>query len=193
MFETINSTIVTLAAVLGAIGVIWKAIINPVWGSYKKLTSIYNTLETHLPFIVNISNEFKPNGGSSIKDILTRIDKNTQGSISRLWTLLENSPYGYFETDVNGKCIKVNRRWLKLADLNSDQYKDYGWLNGIKSIDRDRVFREWEECIEQKREFSSIYTMSSGIRVKGEAYPIKADAGDILGWIGFVEPLELVI
>ncbi len=189
MFESITGLLLTIAGAIGAITTIWKVILRPIWGSYKKLSQIYTTLEEHVPTIVNISKEFQPNGGGSIKDILNRIDKNTQGSISRIWTLLENTPFAYFETDALGLCVKVNSKWLKLSNLNLDEYKGHGWVNGIHHKDRARVSDEWAETIIQKREFNSIYTMSSGVVVNATAQPIKANNGEILGWIGHLEQI----
>lgn len=187
MLESVVTILLTTASIIGAISVIWKGIIKPIKTSFSNLSNIYETLEKYLPTIVEISTEFKPNGGSSIKDVLNRIDKNTQGHVSRLWTLLETSPLGYFEADVDGECVKVNKRWLELANISADSYKGYGWINGIDPKDRARVVEEWKECLAQNREFHSIYSMNSGVTVKGSAIPIKTNAGETLGWLGHIE------
>jgi hypothetical protein len=179
--------IILLSSALTALVGIWKLLIVPLHGSYKNLSKIYTSLDTHLPKIIKISNELDPNGGNSIKDILTRIDKNTQGSISRIWTLLESTEFGYFETNRHGEYIRVNKAWLRLAKMDSEESKGNGWINGIAPEDRDRVFYEWELAVKQERAFSSIYTMSSNIQVKADAHPIKTDSGEVLGWLGYLE------
>jgi PAS domain S-box-containing protein len=193
MFQSTTAIIITIASLIGAISLIWRSVIKPVWGSYRNLTKIYETLEVHLPKIIKISNELEPNGGNSIKDILNRIDKNTQGSISRIWSLLESSPFGYFETDKEGHFIKVNKKWISMANLSFDQYRGNGWINSIHYDDRDKIVKYWKECIIDQIEFNAIYTMSSGVTVHAQANPIKTDFGEVLGWIGFIEPVKEVI
>lgn len=62
-----SGVLVAAAAVLVALGVVWRT------GS-KVAKAVY-LLETHWPVLSNIAEQFKKNGGNSLKDQIDRIEK----------------------------------------------------------------------------------------------------------------------
>jgi hypothetical protein len=58
-------TVITVAAVLTALGVIWKKGIMPIYRFAK-------TVEKHVSFV---ESQMTPNGGSSMRDAIQRIEE----------------------------------------------------------------------------------------------------------------------
>jgi PAS domain S-box-containing protein len=182
----IKTYILEIAAVVGALIFIWKSILVPFGKRYKQLTNIYDNLEKTMPIITNLANDFKPNGGNSLRDVINRIDKNTEGANSRLWITLELTPHAYYESDETGKYVKANKNWSQLNGLQLTEALGYGWINSVKEDERERVREEWNLALVQLREFDLFYKLNSDIMVHNRAYPIKTIKGDVLGWVGVI-------
>ena len=83
--------------------------------------------------------------------------RGEDGSPARQLALLELAPVGLFETDADGNCLFVNRRWCELAGMTPEQARGAGWVDALHPEDRDRVRREWYEAASNGREFASEY------------------------------------
>src|SRR3954464_11615250 len=88
---------------------------------------------------------------------IVRTVRGEVGSPARHRSLLELAPVGLFETDADGNCLFVNRRWCELAGLTPEQARGAGWVGALHPEDRDRVSREWYEAATSNREFASEY------------------------------------
>ena len=51
-------------------------------------------------------------------------------SPARHLALLELAPVGLFETDAEGNCLFVNRRWCEIAGMTAEQARGTGWVQG---------------------------------------------------------------
>ena len=66
-------------------------------------------------------------------------------------TLAENAPVGIFQTDANGKCIYVNKRWCKLTGQTEEQSMQSGWMGAVEpSV--DTIMSEWQKALTENRE-----------------------------------------
>ncbi len=68
-------TILGIALVLGALGVIWRVAIRP-------LVHGVNTIAEVAPILTGIAEEFKPNGGSSLRDVVNRIEGKADNAVT---------------------------------------------------------------------------------------------------------------
>src|SRR5690606_24490521 len=55
------------------------------------------------------------------------------------------SPLGLFQTDPQGRCTYVNRRYEKLSGLPAERAMGNGWIHAIHRQDRIKVFRAWRQ------------------------------------------------
>ena len=77
--------------------------------------------------------------------------------------------------------------WRKITGQSAEEFTGYGWLNSIHPEDRERVERDWRECVRTGKVFDDRYR----IRTKGGSYrhydvravPIERD-GKIAEWVG---------
>lgn len=154
-------------------GVIITAIVAPTWLSW------WNTKQT--------KKEFKPNGGSSIRDSLNRLETSVASSRQTSLTLASALGVAYFQTDAEGKYKYVSREWQRMAGMFAEDAMGNGWINGIARDDRMRVASEWRESVSHHRAFRVTCHMNSGARVNVTANPIKSPTGALDGYVGFCE------
>jgi PAS domain S-box-containing protein len=78
-------------------------------------------------------------------------------SEKRFRDLADLSPVGIYETDAEGNCLFVNKRWQEFAGLSLEQALGQGWVSAIHPDDVGKVFSEWQESTRDKRDFVLEY------------------------------------
>lgn len=150
------------AGVLAIIGAFY-AFIKIAWYVFKKLLLIEEVLK-----------EFKPNCGSSMRDAIDRIEVETKqqtikiDSVNRkterheqvLWNLIQDSRCGVFETDENGKFIKVNQTYLRMLGVSQEDCLGNNWINQIAEEDRQRVALLWDDVVARNRAVETTMRMA---------------------------------
>lgn len=81
---TVTQDILILSAVLLALGVIWQKGIVVVVKGIRQAVRVFDLVETHLPTLVDIAAEFKPNHGSSLRDAVDSIEATIDGMDDQL-------------------------------------------------------------------------------------------------------------
>jgi len=161
-----------------------------VFGLLKFLKSFYRSVKAAnksvtefldlIPELKRVTSEFKPNGGSSLRDVLNREQK----------IRLISSCLGvaYFETDSKGQYTFVSKKWTEITDFNYDQAVGDGWLGIINKEMRKEAKEEWLSCMEQKREFhfNAILSNSDNKDISIVAWPIKNIDGSIEKFFGIL-------
>lgn len=146
--------------------------------------------------VKKILEEVKPNGGKSLKDRVTAIqnqvnkDSNSINTIcSRQRWLLDNRPEPIFECNTSGSCTWVNEKYCQLLKHDVEYFTDNGWKNGIHVDDRDRVEKEWEKAIKDRRSSVCEYRL---VDRGGKVIPVKvlASRNEDYGYIGHIEVLN---
>lgn len=138
-----------------------------------------------------ILNELKPNGGSSLKDQLNRLEAHVSISEAQRRLIMDSSPHGIWVSDKEGNCTWVNET-LK-AKLNAVDFDMLGdnWINTIHPADRKKVLEEWEAAVEGNRTFNLFYRMinlstEAPFNVHAIATPAKNFDGSLVGFNGIV-------
>ncbi|QXP59361.1 PAS domain S-box protein [Olleya sp. HaHaR_3_96] len=85
--------------------------------------------------------------GVVAKDITTRKEAEHKliKSEQLFKRLTSKAPAGIFQTDTEGACNYVNKRWLKYAGLSNEEAMGYGWATTIHPEDSERIIVEWEK------------------------------------------------
>jgi len=175
-----------VSASLGAGYGIYKFVWKPGSRLLKKLKEAHVKLMDSLPILENIAAEFKPNGGSSLRDAINRLESGVSEVVQKNRIIASEMKIACFETDKHGMCIWVSPKWQEFTGLASDKSLGNGWINAICPDDRDRVFDEWAHCLEQGRDFSLDYCVNpeSPRPMRGYSYFIKDRKGNLIGMIG---------
>ena len=90
-------------------------------------------------------------------------------------------------TTPTGKIAEDSPEWRWITGQTVDEYLGSGWLDAIHPEDRERVGREWLDCVDTGKIFDSRYrvrTKSGSHRhYDVRAVPIERD-GKIIEWVG---------
>lgn len=177
-----------------------SAAIAFLWKLSKKLIKIinekYTYLETSLGKINEISKEFAPNHGSSLKDILSKMQTElalntelTQKIASRQRWMFDEKEMPIFESDEQGLCVWANISYLKLIKRDMNFILGHGWKNVIAQEDRERVVHNWESCVKDGRDSEDTYHIidSSGKKIKVFTAACKTGR---FGYVGAVKILS---
>jgi len=181
---------------VGAVGAfLFKG--NFLMTSINKKLSTVPKLETD---VTEIKLQLRTNGGTSLKDAVNRIETKL-GEVRTDVAVLKGreSARMYldaqptFECDANGYATALNKSLLDIVGMEIDEAIGYGWLKAVKTIDQDRVQREWESSVRNGREFNSNYTFINQIthketKIHGRAR-IERGKEDIVFIIGTCNPI----
>ncbi|MEJ5222606.1 MAG: PAS domain S-box protein, partial [Tepidiforma sp.] len=103
---------------------------------------------------------------------------------------LDLFPVGVFQTDLLGRCLRVNPRWCALAGRTAEDALGYGYLDAIHPDDRPRVIEATRQHIEADRPLRIEYRI---VRPNGEVRWVLAQAtalhgpgGERTGYLGTV-------
>jgi len=147
--------------------------------------------------IDQIFEEMIPNGGTSIKDKIDKIDTRLTLVGERLRAHFADVNEAHFETDTEGLCTRVNRTYTRMVERDPSEVLGHGWQNCVHPDDRERVTESWYDSVDEDRELSINFRFEtpSGkvIPVSGTSYKMIDDEGDIIGYLGklkIVEPIH---
>jgi len=178
---------------LGAIGVIaaasiaaWKKGVMPAFRFASNIADIFESLQ-------DIKKQLIPNGGSSMRDAIDRIEARLIIAEQRHKLLTMDSPFAVFETSASGDCVHVNRTYCRWTGMANEELEGKGWVNAISRDCRASVFQEWLLAVEQVREFSMDYHLvgqdGSQIKVRCNAFPMFDAKFKLSGWMGIISKI----
>ena len=119
----------------------------------KPYTTITEDIEELKSTVKKISDEFKNNGGSSLKDQIDKLTKSTDTILYRQRWILENRQEPIFETDEHGNFTWGNDSLTRLTDRTFKDLKGNNWINALEESSRALVSENWHSAIEDKRNF----------------------------------------
>jgi PAS domain S-box-containing protein len=108
-------------------------------------------------------------------------------SEERYRSLVQAGAQVVWVTTPTGQIAEDSPEWRWITGQSVDEYLGNGWLDAIHPEDRERVEREWRECVRAGKVFDSRYR----VRTKTGSYrhydvravPIERD-GKIIEWVG---------
>lgn len=162
----------------------------PVKNEYQKITDLHREIISTLPVIKEIKAEFLPNGGSSMRDVINRLDTKASSHDAKIEMLFTQNNYATFEADSKGKVTSVNRDWCNITNMLPHEARGDGWLQGVHQEDREKVQEEWNDSINQGREFYLTCRLGSASandyqKVTINSKVIRDSKGKNLGLFGY--------
>ncbi len=165
----------------------------------KKLDELIESAETLKTQVADIFAEVKPNGGSSIKDVVNRIENQvTRIENQNDWTYAkfrhtdETSPDALFEMDNNLNMTFANRALCELLNADAAEILDRRWLAKIpNSTERNRVIGEWRDAAENCCPLDIRHLIVNGdkkqITVRVRATPRLNRSKELRGFFGNIK------
>jgi PAS domain S-box-containing protein len=165
----------------------WRYVLKPSWSFHWKLFEAVEKALKAYPVIVKMADDFKPNGGHSLRDAVDRMERNQNIIQSRMYALLYTAQDAMFEADSNGAFTWVNRAWCETTGFHDHEAIGYGWLNSICSDYQANITAQWKLAIEQKRdciiEFDLVTKADQVIPAKIETTTLR-EHGNVVGYMG---------
>ncbi len=189
----------TVTAMLCAIVVVfWKFVRGPFGTIWENLKFMYNARAIQVGITEKLDTimlQLVPDGGSSIRDSLDRIEDKQHFFGSFLKTQLNAHPKALFETDCVGRWTWVNRPHSRLTGFQTAEVMGDGWVNLVAPECRGRVQIKWAAAIEAGREFDEdVWYIKTDKKtrylVNVHAYTIENRDESVGGYIGEVTPLD---
>jgi PAS domain S-box-containing protein len=126
--------------------------------------------------VVSPSTEAVEAAAAELKRSEERYRSLVQGGAQVVWVA---APDGSMKED--------SPEWRWITGQSEEQYTGFGWLESVHPEDRERVERDWRECVRTGKIFDDRYR----IRTKGGSYrhydvravPIERE-GQIVEWVG---------
>ncbi len=136
----------------------------------------------------SIKSEIETNGGSTLKD-----GSNLTNAL--LWTMInDKEDAAVLQTDNNGQVIKSNRYFRSLTGKSASEIVGTGWINCIAEKDRNRVWKEFNEAISEKRDYEGSYSLVNDngeeIMVRSRATRLTDQKGNIIGYLRTIKLTE---
>lgn len=150
----------------------------------KRFAEIKELIKT----ISLISDEFRPNGGSSLRDAINRIETKITIEQQKTMAIIKSLPLGTWVSDKDGKCVDVNRSLCRIANRTESELKGDNWSNWLHPSDKDEVWEEWQRCVKNTLNFDMMYrfVLSDGKvqKVHGIAYQLRDEKNTLVGFLG---------
>lgn len=157
------SNIAVVAGGIIAVAALWRKVIVPASRRFKSTLDRFDKID-------EVLKELKPNGGTSLRDGVNRIELVTQDLTSHLerhdkkldrmsqvqWALAQDVRCGVFETDRLGVFIRVNQQFSRLVGRNQEECTGNNWIHCIHESDRERVLEEWNSAIRFRRNMDTV-------------------------------------
>jgi PAS domain-containing protein len=148
----------TVAAALGALGALGAALVS---FNKKVVVPFRGWIAQAEETNKIVKEQLTANGGSSLKDAVTRIERTAKFHHANLhaWMALNTrtTNTAVFETNERGQCTWVDpvyRQWTGKADID---VLGEAWLGVIYTPDREDVEEAWQKAVMQRRDFKGTY------------------------------------
>lgn len=157
-----------------------------VWRFWLKKR--FNQLSDLYLKVQKISEEFSPNGGSTLRDAINRIEDKITLQEQKTLAIIKSFPIGTWISDKHGKCVDVNRSLCKIMGRTESEIKGDNWSNWIHPDERDDVFEEWYRAVNNMMTFDMTYryVLPDGRiqKVHGVAYQLRTERNELIGFLG---------
>src|SRR5579862_3813962 len=100
------------------------------------------------------------------------------------------SPVGIFRTDIQGRCLYANERWLEITGGGPARSLQEVWTQAVHPDDRERVEHEWAQAAEARASFPfecRFRRQDEKIAwVLGRVAPEADNRGEVRGYVGAI-------
>ena len=185
--ESVAKSVGFWGVIIGAVIAAFKKVILPIWRFFKEYNEHKELLLKCNENIDAILKELRPNGGSSLKDQLSRIENSVDLLDVKVAAVALATNVGYWKSDANGKAIEVGRSLCSILGRTDSEIKGSNWVTIMHPNDREIVKSEWDSAVEDGRDFEMVYRFvkpdGSIQKVKGFAHAMFKD-DKLIGFFG---------
>ena len=147
--------------------------------SAKRMAAMQEVIDGRphiLAALEDIRKEIKPNGGSSLRDSIDRIEQMQAMQILTSDAQMTAVGVAYWKSDKNGRCTYASRALCQALGATESDILGGNWLSSIHPDDREDVAKEWHNAVKHGRTFDLSYRISkpdgTEVKVHGSATPL---------------------
>lgn len=173
------ASVITALTVIG--GALWRFVLKPLWRAVRELRSILAFIEA----------ELRPNGGSSIRDAVNRMELGIEAANSKIDLVSQRQlqrynleSTGLWETDIAGRFTYVNPAMARMAGVTPEDFLGMGWKTHVHPRDRVEVSASWQSAVADQRDFSFVFAFGNDKKVQVTGRRMRGSNGEVTGWIG---------
>ncbi len=134
----------------------------------------------------------RPEGGAVVTHRDTTAERRHELALresERRFRLLGDAlPVGVWMTDLDGRCIYVNRTWTEWTGRPMELELGEGWVDRVHARDRARVLCAFREALAARRGFASEFRLQQRDGtyrwVVNHGRPRCDEKGEVLGYVG---------
>lgn len=142
-----------IQVVVGSITVLGAMIAGTTWINVRGRRVLREQL-------AKLQTEFTPNGGSSFRDSINRIERKIDKVNAGLHFGITLRDEAVWECDPEGHCRWASPALCQMFGMAQQDMTGFGWLEVIASQDeRAKVGREWLEAVERRIPYAAQYTI----------------------------------
>lgn len=169
-----------------------------VYKAYQRSKKFFARVNQGMVSLETVTSEFRPNGGSTIKDKVDKIvaELTTVRSSRAVDELMTSMLAGWahpprcpaiapfkgptpwntviFKTNARGLWVWASPQWRILTGVESDQAEGSGWLMAVSNEHREDVERSWESAVTESRDFIMNFAVQH--LVTGEVTEVRCHA-----------------
>lgn len=175
--ESVAKSVGFWGVIIGAVIATFKKVILPIWRFFKEYNEHKELLLKGNENIDAILKELRPNGGSSLKDQISRIENNIDILDVKVAAVALATNVGYWKSDANGKAIEVGRSLCSILGRTEAEIKGSNWVSSIHTSDRIAVKNEWDSSVRDNRNFEMNYRF---VKPDGSIQKVKVSAFAII-------------
>ncbi len=179
-------------AVIKSVKFLYTKAFNPMFGifqsNYRNLKALPRLVEDVAQMKETMRKEFSPNGGSSIRDILDRLESNQVIMAAQQDVQLQTQKLAVIHMDISGDVIKVSEPLCSLLGRSREDLLGRNWIDSICPEQREEVQLGWETAVEDHRNFTAHFDCCAddGDRVKVMMKVSPLHGGKRLGFMGTI-------
>ena len=182
-----TSANMTLAAILAFIAYFFQFTnkLQPYLTITKDIEDLKETTK-------NISEQFKNNGGKSLKDQMDKLEQTSLTILQRQRWILDNRDEPIFETDEKGNFKWANDSLIRLTDRLFKDLENNNWINALCESTREEVNDSWQAAIDNKRNFEHeiIIIDSKNRAFSAKCHAVRQDDGKYMGKLVNIRQLK---
>jgi hypothetical protein len=141
--------------------------------------------------IARLSEELRPNGGTSLRDAINRIEGNMATVQAKMRMMFRHSEVNAFEANIAGEWTCVTGDFADRVGFEDEQLLGFGWMNAIHPSDQDRVYTEWIKAIDQNRDWLCTFATRHAETGLTMEHRVRAHRvlrnGELCGYLGILE------
>ncbi len=110
---------------------------------------------------------------------------------TKLQTVMSLAPVGIFQTDLEGKCLYVNKAWSKMTGISDTEALGDGWAQVLHPDDQERIASEWTASTRDRKAYEAVFRfLARGGRtvwVHCQSALLSDHSGEPFGFLGAVQ------